>query len=74
MADIPRRCGVIGHYAALLTRPGSRGFRRHKVGGEALFPRARCGFCDAAGGMIADPLQCIDEVGVRIDAVSFFCT
>jgi hypothetical protein len=28
-----------------------------------MFPQARCEFGDAAGGMLADPLQHIDEVG-----------
>jgi hypothetical protein len=41
----------------------------HRVGREVLFPQARCEFGDAAGGMLADPLQHIDEIGVRIDAV-----
>ena len=41
----------------------------HGVGGEVLFPQTRRQFGDAAGRMLADPLQNIDEVGVRIDAV-----
>ena len=40
-----------------------------RIGGEVLFPQAWSEFGDAAGGMLADPLQHIDEVGVRIDAV-----
>ena len=39
------------------------------MGSEALLPQARGEFCDAAGGMHADALQDIDEVGVGIDVV-----
>lgn len=40
-----------------------------RIGREVLFPQARREFGDAAVGMLADPLQHIDQVGVRIDAV-----
>ena len=40
-----------------------------RVGGEVLFPQPRRELGDAAGRMLADPLQYIDEIGVRIDAV-----
>jgi hypothetical protein len=38
----------------------------HGVGGEVLFPQTRRQFGDAAGGMLADALQNVDEVGVRM--------
>lgn len=41
----------------------------HRVGVEVVFPQTWCKFSDAASRMLADPLQYIDEVGVRIDAV-----
>ena len=41
----------------------------HRVGSEVLFPLARCEFGDAAGRMFANPLQYINEIGIRIDAV-----
>ena len=43
--------------------------RAHRVGGEVLLPQERCQFSDPAGRLFADPLQRIDEVNVRIDAV-----
>ena len=39
------------------------------MGSEALLPQARGEFCDAAGGMHADALQDIDEVGVDVDVL-----
>ena len=36
---------------------------------KCCFPEARREFGDAAGGVFADPLQHIDQVGVWIDAV-----
>jgi hypothetical protein len=38
------------------------------IGGEVLLPETRREFRDATRGMFADPLQDIDQVGVRIDA------
>ena len=40
-----------------------------RICGEVPLPQARREFGDAAGGMFADPLQHIDEIGVGIDAV-----
>lgn len=38
------------------------------MSGEVLLPETRCELRDATRGMFADPLQDIDQVGVRIDA------
>ena len=40
-----------------------------RIGCKALFPKARREFDYTTCGMFADPLQDIDEVGVRIDAM-----
>ena len=37
--------------------------------GEALLPLTRGKFGHARGGMLADPLQHIDQIGIRIDVV-----
>ena len=42
---------------------------RSGLAAKCCFPEARRELGDAAGRMFADPLQHIDEVGVRIDAV-----
>jgi hypothetical protein len=34
-----------------------------------LLPQPGCEFCHAGGWMLADALQDIDQIGVRIDAV-----
>jgi hypothetical protein len=41
----------------------------HGAGGEVLFPQSWREFGDVACGMLADPLQHIDEISIRIDAV-----
>ena len=40
-----------------------------RVGREVLLPQARGEVGDAASGMLTDPLQNIDQIGVRINAV-----
>ena len=37
--------------------------------GEVLFPQARRQFGNASGGVLPDPLEHIDEISIRIDAV-----
>ena len=37
--------------------------------GEVLFPEPRRQFGDSRCGVLADPLQDIDQIGVRVDAV-----
>ena len=40
-----------------------------RVVGEPGPPQPPCEFDDARGGVLADPLQHVDEVGLRVEAV-----
>jgi hypothetical protein len=48
---------------------GGSSIGAQRVGREVLLPQARREFGDAARGVFADPLQHIDQIGIRVDAV-----
>jgi len=62
-----RQRAVSVHVRPLLT--DSVQVRSQRIGSELIFPDAGRERFDFAGRMLVDPLQHIDQVGVRIDAV-----
>ncbi len=43
--------------------------RAQRIVGEILFPQTRRELGDSGRGVLCDPLQYVDEIGIRIDAV-----